>query len=267
MSHGENRRKVLVTGAARGIGRAIALLLNAHGYAVTGTYYPFDENDDKIEGIVYIPLDFNSQESISDCIRQVGDVDILVNNVGRSQIGPLEELSVERIREDFQVNFFGMIQLTQAFLSGMRERKMGAIINIGSLAGKFAVPFQSVYVAAKSALAGFSWALRNEVMDYGIRVVVVEPNDIKTEIQPVICPLEDSDYRECVTKMMAAREKKMAGAPGPEIVAEKIVKILKKRNPRPFYSVGGLGPLMVFLKRFFPDRTIERLIRKNYDLN
>jgi len=267
MTLGENKQRILVTGAAKGIGRAIALLLHNRGYRVTGTYYPGDKNDDKIEGIVYVSLDFNSEESIENCIQQVGDVDILVNNVGRSQIGPVEELSLEKIREDFQVNLFGMIQLTQAFLPGMRERKRGAVINIGSMAGKFPVPFQSVYVAAKSAVNGFSCSLRSEVAGYGIKVVVVEPSDIKTDIQPAICTEENSDYRDCVTKMMAAREKRMSGAPGPEIIARKIVKILKKKNPRPVYVVGGLGPLLVFLKRFFPDRVIEHLIRKNYDLN
>ena len=267
MSHRGNMPKVLITGAARGIGRAIAQTLCGHEYRVTGTYYPFDENDDKLAGVEYVPLDFNSEESIDSCIQKVGDTDILVNNVGQSQIGPVEELSLEKIRQDFQVNLFGMIQLTQAFIPGMRERNSGMIINIGSLAGKFSVPFQSIYVATKSALAGFSWALRNEVVDYGIKVVVIEPNDIKTEIKPAICTDEDSVYKDCIQKMMAAREKKMAKSPGPEIVAQKIVKILKKKKPKPFYAVGGMGPLIVFLKRFFPDKTIEYLLRKNYHLN
>jgi len=145
------QQKVLITGASRGIGRAIALTLHGLGYHVLGTYYPLDKTDDRIEGIEYLPLDFNDEDSIFALAKKVKAVDVLINNVGQSQIGPAEETPVDKIRKDFQVNFFGMISLTQAFLPGMRERKRGTIINIGSMAGKFAIPFQSIYVATKAA--------------------------------------------------------------------------------------------------------------------
>ena len=260
------QQKVLITGASRGIGRSIALTLQGLGYSVVGTYYPFDKTDDRVENIEYLPLDFNDEDSISALTKKVKDVDILINNVGQSQIGPAEEIPVEKIRRDFQVNFFGMISLTQAFLPGMRERQRGTIINIGSMAGKFAIPFQSVYVATKAAVAGFSWALRNEVMNYGIKVVVIEPNDIKTTIEPFVVMGESSAYRDSVLKMKGVRDKNMAHAPGPEIVGKKVAKILKKNKPRPFYTVGGIGPLFVFLKRFFPDKLVEKLLKKNYGL-
>lgn len=259
-------QRVLITGASKGIGRAIALALNNLDYTVIGTWYPFDKTDDRIKNIAYIPLDFNDKRSIDTCVQSVKEVDILINNVGQSQIGPAEELSLDKVREHFQVNLFGMIQLTQAFLPGMRERKRGKIINIGSLAAKFAVPFQSTYVASKSAVAGFSWALRNEVADYGIKVVVIEPNDIRTDIQPSLVLGEDSVYRDSVKKMKRVRDANMAKAPGPEIVARNVVKILKKKNPKPCYTVGGMGPLFVFLKRFLPDKTVEKMVRKNYKL-
>jgi len=260
------QQTVLITGASRGIGRAIALTLHDLGYSVIGTYYPLDKTDDRVEDIEYLPLDFNDENSILALAQKVRDVDILINNVGQSQIGPAEEIPIDKIRKDFQVNFFGMISLTQAFLPGMRERKSGTIINIGSMAGKFAIPFQSIYVATKAAVAGFSWALRNEVMNFGIKVVVIEPNDIKTTIEPTVFLKDDSVYRDSVLKMKSVRDKNMAQAPGPEIVGKKVAKILKKNKPRPFYTVGGLGPLMVFLKRLLPDKVVEKLLKKNYGL-
>lgn len=260
------QQKVLITGASRGIGREIALILHSLGYSVIGTYYPLDKTDDRIANIEYLPLDFNDEDSILALAQKVKDVDILINNVGQSQIGPVEETPIARIRNDFQVNFFGMISLTQAILPGMRARKSGTIINIGSMAGKFAIPFQSIYVATKASVAGFSWALRNEVMNFGIKVVVIEPNDIKTTIEPTVNLKDDSVYRESVLKMKSVRDKNMAHAPGPEIVGKKVAKILKKNKPRPFYTVGGIGPLLVFLKRLLPDKAIEKLLKRNYGL-
>lgn len=242
------------------------MTLHDLGYSVIGTYYPLDKTDDRVKDIEYLPLDFNDENSIFALAQKVKDVDILINNVGQSQIGPVEETPIDKIRRDFQVNFFGMISVTQAFLPGMRERKYGTIINIGSMAGKFAIPFQSIYVATKAAVAGFSWALRNEVMNFGIKVVVIEPNDIKTTIEPAVVLKDDSVYRDSVFKMKSVRDKNMAKAPGPEIVGKKVAKILKKNKPRPFYTVGGLGPLMVFLKRLLPDKVVEKLLKKNYGL-
>lgn len=259
-------QKVLITGASRGIGRAIALTLQGLGYSVFGTYYPLDKTDDRIDSIQNLPLDFNDEESIASLARQVKDVDVLINNVGQSQIGPAEEIPIDKIRKDFQVNLFGMISLTQAFIPGMRERKKGTIINIGSMAGRFAVPFQSSYVATKAAVAGYSWALRSEVKNFGIKVIVIEPNDIRTTIEPSVVLHEDSPYRDSVLTMKGVRDKNMAKAPGPEIVGKKVAKILKKKNPRPFYTVGGIGPFFVFLKRFFPDKVVETLVKKNYGL-
>ncbi len=260
------QQKVLITGASRGIGRATALILHNLGYTVFGTYYPLDKTDDRLDNIEYFPLDFKNEDSIVALAQKIKDIDILINNVGQSQIGPVEETPIDKIRDDFQVNFFGMISLTQAFLPGMRERKRGTIINIGSMAGRFAVPFQSIYVATKAAVAGFSWALRNEVMNFGIKVIVVEPNDIRTTIEPYVALKDDSVYRDSVLKMKSVRDKNMAHAPGPEIVGKKVAKILKKNKPRPFYTVGGIGPLLVFLKRLMPDKVVEKLLKKNYGL-
>lgn len=262
-----NRDTVLVTGASRGIGEAIARALSRNGYKVIGTYLPAENIEEPIEGIDYIELDLNDQESVKVCINKIRDVDILINNAGQSQIGPGEEYPIDRSEALFQTNLFGAMRLVQGFLPGMRERRKGVILNIGSMAGEFAVPFQSAYVATKYALAGYTWALRNEVMKYGIRVVVVMPNDIRTTITPDVRIGNQSEYREDMLQMKSVRDKNMEKAPGPEVVAKKVIRILNKRRPKPFYAVGGMGPLFVFLKRLLPDRITETLVRKNYGLS
>ena len=115
----------------------------------------------------------------------------------------------------------------------MIQQGQGFIINIGSMAAAFAVPFQSTYVSSKFALDGFTWALRNEVLRYGIKMVMVEPNDINTTIQPEIFQPEDSKYKNEMSKIMAARKKSMANANPPEIVAKKVVSILRKKFKLP----------------------------------
>lgn len=259
-------KKVLITGASKGIGKAIACLLLEEGFSVIGTSRNPDRIEHRVSGIAYVQLDLSDEKSIDQCIRTVGSVDVLINNAGQSQIGPAEETPLEKYRELIQANLFGTIQLTQGFLPAMIEKGSGCFINIGSMAGKFAVPFQSSYVASKFALSGFTWSLRNEVKRYGVNVVMVEPSDIKTTIQPEVFFPAQSRYREELKRMMAARTKSMANAVPADVVARKIARILKKKNPRPYYTVGGIGPLFVFLKRFLPDRVVESLVRGSYDL-
>lgn len=257
-------QSVLITGASRGIGNAVAKKLSSLGYKVTGTSrHPQNTEDD---GMAFIPLDLADESSIENCIAQAGDIDILINNAGISQIGAVEELPVEKFKELFQVNLFGLMKLTQAFLPQMRKRKKGFIINIGSLAGRFAVPFQSSYVASKFALEGFSWSLRNEVKQYGIKVVVVQPNDISTAIEPETFMKEDSPYKKSIDRLSQHRSVSMAGAPGAEIVANKIVEILKMKSPKPFYAVGKNASLMLAAKRFVSNEALEKMIRSNYGL-
>jgi len=256
----------LITGASKGIGRAIAVSLVNSGYAVIGTSRNPDDIENKINGIEYVQLDLLDENSIDECIQKVGNVDILINNAGQSQIGAAEEIPIEKVKELFQLNLFGIIKLTQGFLPGMIQNGTGFIINIGSLAGTFSVPFQSSYVASKAALSGFTWSLRNEVMRYGIKVVLLDPHDINTTIQPEIFSPANSRYKNAMSKMMAARAKSMANANPPAVVAKKVLKILQMKNPGPFYSVGGMAPLLIFLKRLLPGKTVEKLLRKSYDL-
>jgi len=203
--------KVLITGASRGIGREIALALLKQGFEVTGT-----SRNVEMQPATFplLRLDLADKNSIADCARQAGAIDVLINNAGISQMGAVEELPVQKMRELFEANFFGLIELTKCFLPQMRQKRKGFIINIGSLAGKFAVPFKSSYVASKFALAGFSWSLRNEVMPFGIKVTVIEPSDISTSIEPELFTKAGSEYSVNLGKVKKARAESMSKSPG-----------------------------------------------------
>jgi short-subunit dehydrogenase len=255
-----------VTGASRGIGKAIALALREAGYQVIGTSRRPENIRDKIEGVEYVGLDLLDDRSLEECIKNASPIDILISNAGGSHIWPAAEAPLDKVKEQFQVNLYGPIKLAQGFLAGMIRRKKGFILIVGSLAGRFSIPFQSSYAASKLALAGFAWALRNEVKTYGIKVVTLEPNHIRTTIKPDVFAPPDSGFRNEMAKVILWQEKNVGRGSSPDIVAKKAVQILKKRNPGPFYAVGGSGPLLLFLKRILPDKSIEKQVRKNLGL-
>jgi len=259
-------RKVLVTGASRGIGRAIAVALAQAGYQVVGTSRHPDDIQDRIAGIEYVQLDLLDDRSIQACVQKASPIDILVSNAGGSHIWPAVEAPIEKVKEQFQLNVFGPIKLSQGFLPGMIQRQGGFILIIGSLAGRFSIPFQSSYAASKSALTVFATALRNEVRSRRIKVVTLEPNHIRTAIEPDIIVPPGSGFEEEMAKVIRWREMHVGKGASPDVVAKKVLKILEKKNPKPVYAVGGAGPFLLFLRRFLPDTFLEKQVRKNLDL-
>lgn len=262
----EAPRRILVTGASKGIGRAIVRLFRQEGFAVLGTSRTPSGLGDAIEGVEYLRLDLRDAVSIDDLVRRAGPVDVLINNAGESQVWPAADTPLDKVRGLFEANFFGQIRLIQGLLPGMIRRGRGLIINVGSMTGKFAVPFQSAYSASKFALAGYTWSLRNEVRDMGVHVVMLEPGHISTGIAPDIYAAPGSPFRAKLDVVAASRARHVAGGSAPEVVARKALKIIQARRPRPFYASGGKAPLMVFAKRLFSDRFVENLIRKIYGL-
>ena len=259
---------VLITGASRGIGRATAEKLVSEGYTVYGTSRdPKNMKDeDKVAGVKYLALDLTNENSIDVLIRTLGSVDVLINNAGISQIGPIEEVPFEKLREIFELNLFGVIKLIQGFLPGMRERKNGFILNVSSMAGKFAVPFSGIYAAAKHGIEGLSWSLKNEVKEFGIEVCTVEPAYIKTTIPQLKMYRDNSPYLESLMKVKNKRDASIAHGPEPVVVAEKIAKILKSRKVKPAYPVGGSAAFESFIRKVLPDSWLIKLIRNNFNL-
>jgi short-subunit dehydrogenase len=129
-------------------------------------------------------LDVTNEKSILDSIKKIiaekGRIDILVNNAGYSLLGPLEQLHINEIKEEFETNFFGIIKLIQSVLPTMRKQRFGRIINISSLAGRIGLPFSSAYVSSKFALEGLTESLGYEIQNFGIHVILIEPGVIRT---------------------------------------------------------------------------------------
>lgn len=184
------RDTVLVTGASRGLGKSAVFKLNELGYKVfAGIRNPkdgdiFKENNE----IIPVWLDVTKQESITAAydkiVAEVGDLGIsgLVNNAGIAMFGPIEQIPVEEVEEQFRVNVFGLIAVTQKFLPLLRIAK-GRILNISSINGEVSIPTSGVYSASKFALEAISDALRMELKPWGIYVSVIQPGVTATKIR------------------------------------------------------------------------------------
>ena len=262
-------KRALVTGASRGIGRAIAESLLRDGYEVTGTsrHPEAIRETERLSGVRYLPLDLASEQSINGLTHALGDLDLLVNNAGQSQIGAVEEVPMEKARALFQANFFGTMSLIQRVLPGMRGRRHGMIISIASFAAVTPVPFLTLYGASKAALLALHRGLRHEVSPWEIRVAVVAPLDVNTAIPLDVCYDEGSAYLPSVATVRAIRDKGLAAAPQPALIAEAVVRILHARHPR-LLTVAGRGAASTgFLVKHLPAAIVERIVRRRYGLS
>ena len=185
----------VVTGANSGIGRATAIHLAAHGYDVYGTVRSRERaaklgamSAERGVEVRLVDLDVADDDSVrrgfDEILGRAGHVDVLVNNAGVGGNGVVEETDPARYLEAMNVNVCGAVRGIQAVLSGMRERRRGAIVNISSVAGRIAALAQSPYVASKWALEGLSEELAQELAPFGIRVVIVEPGITRSAIFP-----------------------------------------------------------------------------------
>ena len=176
-----SRQVILITGASSGIGKATANLLVQQGYTVYGTSRKASESTN---GVRMLTMDVTQPASIQQAVEQIlseqGRIDILINNAGLGISGALELETDEEIGKQMDTNFMGVVRMCKAVIPIMRKERKGFIINISSIGGLIAVPFQGFYSASKFAVEGYSEALQHEVRPFGIRVCLVEPGDFYT---------------------------------------------------------------------------------------
>jgi short-subunit dehydrogenase len=260
------KQRILITGISKGIGRAIAEDLNSKGFEVYGTSRNVERIQNKIKGIHYLELNLSSEESILKCFQSLPEIDVVINNAGQSQMGPAENITNEKVREIFEVNFFGTILLTKLFAQRMRETGAGKIINIGTLSGHFAMPFQSTYGSSKIALTTWSLCLRKEMKPFGVHITMVEPFYINSGIQlEYICP-RDSAYKASADHVYKRRNEKMDAAVSPQELVQTINEIIRTKNPKGIYVSEKKGRVFRFVKRFLSDSAVEKLTLKSLGL-
>lgn len=249
------KKVVLVTGASSGIGQACAEMLAARGYLVYGA-----SRRPPADGIAMDVRDDTSvRRAVDHVLAREGRVDILVNNAGIAIAGAVEDTSIDEAQEQFEVNFFGVLRMCRAVLPAMRAQRAGYIVNIGSIAGLVAVPYQGLYSASKFALEGLSESLRMEVGRFGVRVVLIEPGDHRTGLTDHRRRSAESEaYRDRFQRAARRMEADERSGPEPAAVARLLLRILKKARPRLRYATGPVPErAAIWLKRLLPYSVVE----------
>jgi NAD(P)-dependent dehydrogenase (short-subunit alcohol dehydrogenase family) len=264
-------RVVLITGASSGFGRETARSLLSHGFKVYGTSRNPSSKPQE-PGVGMLALDVDSDDSVQTGVKELldetGRVDVLVNNAGYVLTGGAEETSIAEAKAQFETDFFGPVRVTKAVLPTMRKQGSGQIINLSSLAAVLPVPFESYYAAAKAALLAWSEALRHEVKSLGIKVSVIEPGFFKTNLGNTrrIAKFPIRDYDNLRLQAIAALDEDFENGADPQIVADTVLRIIKSKNPKLEYAVGGEKRYRT-LKHLLPQSVIESGVRRHWKLD
>jgi NAD(P)-dependent dehydrogenase (short-subunit alcohol dehydrogenase family) len=272
----------VVTGSSSGIGFETSLLLARNGIYTYATM----RNQSKSEEILALArndnlplktlhLDVTNEKSILEAIKKIiaekGRIDILVNNAGYSLLGPLEQLQINEIKEEFETNFFGIIKLIQSVLPTMRKQRYGRIINISSLAGRIGFPFSSAYVSSKFALEGLTESLGYEIQNFGIYVILIEPGIIRTnflnsmKLGKNVITLQNnsninSPYTEMIQKRVSAFKPRFEKGSSPIEVAEVVLEAVTSQDPKSRYLVGNDAMKMMEKRKDIADKEFGRLV-------
>jgi len=296
---------VLITGCSSGIGRAAALSLHRAGFTVYATARrPETLTGLSSRGLRTLALDVTDEESMTTAVAAVeaeaGAVGVLINNAGYGLYGPVEQLPMAEIRRQFETNFFGLVRLTQLVLPGMRRQGRGRILNVSSMGGRITLPGGAFYHASKYAVEAFSDALRMEVAQFGIDVVLIEPGPVKTpwndvaagSLSTATAPAAagtagaagadaaaaggasgaDGDaYREYKAAVGASFGRAQAGLFGrlgstPEDIAKVITQAVTARRPRARYLINPVAKSLVAMNRVLPARAYDSMLRRQYGL-
>jgi NAD(P)-dependent dehydrogenase (short-subunit alcohol dehydrogenase family) len=267
------QKSVLITGASSGIGQSIARLLAEEGFVVFGTSRE-PARVEPMPGVEVLPLDVSLDESVRTCVGAVlsraGRLDILINNAGYVLTGAIEDASIEEAKLQFETNLFGMARMVKAVLPRMRQERSGQIINISSLAGLVpGPPFCGLYSASKFAVEAYTEHLWREVQPFRVRVSLVEPGSIKTNLsrnrRDALEPVGDYDpWRRRALEAMRALEAK---GPQPTLVAACVLRIIQSRSPRLRYRVGQDARWIPRLRQVLPAALFEQGIRRTFRLD
>lgn len=262
---------ILITGISSGFGMETARLLSQEGHVVYGTVR---RNVEPLPGVHYLKVDVCHREAVQNAVQQMvkqeGRIDVLINNAGMGIGGPVEFATEEEIREQMDANFMGLVHFVTAVLPIMRKQGKGKIVALSSIGGVMGLPFQGFYSASKFAIEGYCEALRLEVQQFGIQVVVMRPGDFSTGFTASRKKTVNADAMQVYhsyAESMGKVEHDETGGLKPQVLARKISQIIREKNPRHGYVVASLEQrLSVFLKRVLPARWFAKILSNYYKL-
>lgn len=272
-------KTVLVTGGTDGLGRATAILLASEGYRVfaagrnpqkrAALEQLAEEHKLRLETLdLDVASDESGERAVSEIERRAGGVDVLVNNAGIAIAGVMEEVSLDDLRKQFETNVFGAVRMAKQVLPGMRDRRRGRIVNMSSIAGRVSNPLMGPYSGSKHALEAISDAMRLELASFGIRVVIIEPGIIPTNINRTGAELSSRYIGNAAASPYALvyfgflkkwRERVSAAKATPEDCARVVLDAIRAESPRARYRVTRDAKLTLALRWLLSDRQMDRL--------
>lgn len=272
----KDKKTVLVTGCSSGIGYATCLVFARNNFATYGSVRDLSKaeriqeitNKEKLP-LKIIRLDVNEDESIRIAIQKIisdsGGIDILINNAGYGMFGPIEEISIKEIKEQFETNFFGTIRLIKAIVPIMRKQRNGTIVNISSMVGRFGVPLNAAYVSSKFALEGLSESISFELDEFGIKVILVEPGVIQTDFFQNL-KIKGNDTKSPYYKLMDKRIAFLKAAMKNSVsssdqVANTILHAVNSRDPDMRYIIGNDATNSIHMRNSLSDREFMKWIK------
>ncbi len=281
------RKSVLVTGATAGIGRATVLHLaketDWHVFAAGRDQDKLDKLTSEAGSDTLHPvlLDVTDHLAIQDAHQQIIEqndgygVDVLVNNAGYSQPGPLEYITDAQLKAQFDTNVFGLLEVTRTFLGEMKKRRSGRIINISSIAGGMTYPIGGPYCMTKHAVESLSDALRLELRQFGIRVVIIQPGPISTPFFDAVqsktkqlsqVHADNDSYRDAIRRSENIMIEWGAKSPGPKVVAKKIHHVINVSKPKARYIVPFRDRLRMLAFHALPTVIADRILLGMFEL-
>jgi NAD(P)-dependent dehydrogenase (short-subunit alcohol dehydrogenase family) len=267
------KKVIFITGISTGFGKETSELLAYAGHKVYGTVRKECKTS---ENVNVLKMDLMDQASIENAVKAVvekeGRIDVLINNAGMHTGGPIETSPIENIKLQMNTNLLGTAILTKAVLPVMRKQGGGTIINFSSIGGLMGLPLQGFYSAAKFAIEGFSEALRMEVKQFNIKVVLINPGDFHTNNSAnrrnFLAPTGQEDpYKEQYATTLAIIEKDEGNGWQPDVLAKKLVKIVECKNPHHRYIISTFEQkLAVVLKYILPGKLFTSILADHYKI-
>jgi NAD(P)-dependent dehydrogenase (short-subunit alcohol dehydrogenase family) len=286
MNTDDRNKKVVavVTGSSSGIGFETSVLLAKNGFITYATMRNLDKSNKIIDlkqkeklPLEVVKLNVTDDKSVKEAIEKISNeqetIDVLINNAGYGLVGPLEELSIQEFKEQFETNVFGVIRVIQEILPIMRKQRHGTIVNISSVAGRIGFPLTSAYVSSKFALEGLSESMAYEIEPFGIKVILIEPGVIKTNFDgnlkigkkvstTATTNNRNSPYADITEKRIAGFKPRFENGSPPIEVAKVILNVITSKNvpPESRYLVGNDAFKLIEIRKNKSDKEFRRLV-------
>lgn len=279
-------KKVIITGVSTGIGYSSAKILCNAGYKVYGSVRTIEDAErvstelgENLNPLIFdvtdLPAIRENAKKVQSDLREGEYLAGLINNAGVAMGGPVTLIETDVFRKQFDINFFGLIDVTKEFLPMLgaekTSKKGGKIINISSISGKRAHPFVAPYTASKFALEAFSDSLRRELLIYGVDVILIEPGPIKTAIWDKVPDIDNNefigtDYESSLHRFYSMFIKMGRKGLDADVVGKRVHHILEHRNPKTRYVITPRRFINYTLPGILPDRMFDRLVGKELGL-